>query len=104
MRISLTILGGLPHAPEIVEMDGQTWRMKGECNKCGQCCRKPDTPFPNEDNTACSKLRRNVDENGIETFECSIYWYRPWACAVSPLPWNPMPPECTLEWVKDDLR
>ena len=104
IRVSLQILGGIPRRPESITLDnGETWRLEGECNQCGECCRRPGTPFDN--NGTCAKLKFNTDENGETKAECSVYWNRPWTCLIWPRhPNRPLPEKCSLKWVRNEAQ
>lgn len=100
IRLTLTVLGGMPRQPESVELEnGETWRLEGECNHCGECCKGPGVPF--EEHGQCAKLSREVDELGAERHYCTIYWQRPWICALWPRdPHKCLPEKCSLRWVR----
>lgn len=76
--------------------------LEGNCKRTGNCCRGPDMPFPNEDNTQCKHLIiENVNDK--KRARCGIWTRRPVSCALFPgngYPEDEVKHECGYKWVK----
>ncbi len=86
----------------------ETWRLEGECNQCGECCRgfqwtewvSPQIPVIDG---VCAAARFRKDATDEDRCDCSVYEARPWDCAIFPsLPSYPLPERCGYRWVKED--
>ena len=77
----------------IVSQQGK--RLRGECSKCGECCRMPGVPYPDYEKKCCRYLSRKHSGDGM-IFICNIYPVRPIGCALWPEVIDKLPEECTL--------
>lgn len=81
---------------------GEVWRLKGECNRCGQCCEEMKMFIPefSTPEGGCNKLSyENV--NGERKAVCAISWCKPAGCIMYPRdPYDKLPEKCSYEWEK----
>lgn len=87
---------------EIIDENGETYILEGECCNCGKCCLDPRNNVGFNDETgSCSKLMQYI-ENDITKYKCSIYSTRPAACMLWPTEIEEIAryPECTLKIIK----
>ena len=84
----------------------ETWKLLGECNKCGVCCAIPGggqlwpTIYNIREDGACGMLK-DVEVDGIKTTKCFEYNARPWCCALYPInPYADKIKECSYTWEK----
>ena len=84
--------------------NGEQWILKGECNRCGQCCEEVNM-FIEEFKTDCGKCNKLFYEtvDGKRVSACSILWSRPAGCLIySRDPYEALPEKCSFEWEKID--
>jgi hypothetical protein len=76
-----------------VQINGERWILKGQCNRCGECCRI---------NMKCKYLKYEMID-GKKIAKCSIAWKKPTNCVLYPRdPYDPLPCKCTYYWEKID--
>ena len=72
-------------APRVLEakVGRKTMRLRGECNRCGACCRLMNCQYLTEDSGKDS---------------CGLGWLHPFGCRVYPLPEEKRLEGCGLYW------
>ena len=77
-------------------LDGNWYRLEGQCNRCGVCCKtnRPDCPY---------LFYEEVD--GAKLAGCKIQWDKFASCSCYPdepdNPDRPLLPGCGYKWVKE---
>ena len=83
-----------------VEINGELWKLNGECNRCGACCEKTKMmikEFQKEDGTCKHFSFETVDGNKLG--KCAIMWARPAFCMLYPRnPYEKLDDECSYSW------
>jgi hypothetical protein len=85
-----------------VTINGEKWRLIGECNRCGQCCDvyKMFIPEFSDEHGKCNKLFYET-LNGERVASCKILWSRPAGCLIYPRdPYEELPEKCSYKWEK----
>ena len=74
----------------------------GECNRCGECCKGPNVPFPHPPlppYDRCKQLVQDqVNDQGEPIFRCDCYAVRPVGCALWPISEVESPVECGFHY------
>jgi len=89
LRISIDSKGNVL---EVELNNGERWKVKGECLRCGKCCERG----------VCQSYDHEV-LNGKVVAKCSAQWGKPWQCKIFPT--NPYdekerPEGCGYNWEK----
>jgi len=88
---------------KLVKLDnGETWELKGECNRCGVCCEQLKMPLKeiSDRKGRCKKLKYET-QNGERLAVCKIMVSRPAFCLLYPKdPYDPLYEECSFSWEK----
>jgi len=83
-----------------VEINGEVWKLVGECNRCGACCEKTKMvieEFQKEDGTCKHFSFESID--GKKLGKCAIMWGRPAFCMLYPRnPYEKLHDECSYSW------
>lgn len=86
--------------PEEVQLDdGTKWKLEGECNLCGDCCKEFGVPpiYRGKDGKCVNLVEETL--NGQPRTVCAIFWERPFICALYPRdPYDPLPARCGYRW------
>ncbi len=84
---------------EVELENGEKWKLVGECNRCGECCKDlmPLQDFQKEDGTCKHFSYETV--NGERLGKCGVMWARPAFCLIYPRdPKEKLPDECSFSW------